>query len=107
MRHPIDRLISHYIHEWSMKVISVDINQAIDRYPELIDYSRYSMQLASYFETFGRERVLPMFFERFIAHKQEELERVCNFIGYKGKTHLESWNLIARMFPLSGCAIVL
>ena len=37
MRHPIDRLKSQYIHEWSQKVISVEINQAIHQYPELID----------------------------------------------------------------------
>ena len=36
MRHPVDRLISHYMHQWSEGVISCDINQAIDRYPELI-----------------------------------------------------------------------
>lgn len=85
MRHPIDRLISQYIHEWTEKVISVNINQAVNEYPELIAYSQYSMQLKPYFETFGKERVLPVFFERMIAHPQAELERICQFIGYKGK----------------------
>ncbi len=83
MRHPIDRLISHYSHEWTMLVISEEINQAITKYPELIDYSRYSMQLKPYFEAFGQERVLPVFFERLVSHSQEELERVCRFLGYK------------------------
>jgi hypothetical protein len=85
MRHPINRLVSQYIHEWTERVISVDINQAVDEYPELIGYSQYSMQLKAYFETFGQDRVLPVFFERMIKHPQEELERVCQFIGYKGK----------------------
>lgn len=85
MRHPIDRLVSQYIHEWTEKVISVGINQAVNEYPELIAYSQYSMQLKPYFDTFGQERVLPVFFERMIAHPQQELERVCRFIGYEGK----------------------
>lgn len=85
MRHPIDRLISQYIHEWTEKVISVNINQAVNEYPELIAYSQYSMQLKPYFDAFGKERVLPVFFERMIAHPQAELERICQFIGYKGK----------------------
>ncbi len=85
MRHPIDRLKSQYIHEWSQKVISVEINQAIHQYPELIDYSRYTIQLKPYFETFGQGRILPVFFERMLTHPQEELERVCRFIGYQGK----------------------
>ncbi len=62
MRHPIDRLVSQYIHEWTQKVISEDINTAITNHPELIDYSCYTMQL-----------------------QQEELERVCQFIGYAKK----------------------
>lgn len=85
MRHPIDRLVSQYIHEWTQRFITVDINQAVTQHPELIAYSQYSMQLKPYFETFGQERVLPVFFERTIAHPQEELERICQFIGYKGK----------------------
>ncbi len=84
MRHPVDRLISHYIHEWSMGSYKCDINKAITRYPELVDYSRYAMQLEPYFETFGRDNVLPVFFDRLINYSQSELERVCKFIGYNG-----------------------
>lgn len=83
MRHPIDRLVSQYIHEWTLKIISVDINRAITQHPELTDYSLYSMQLKPYLETFGKEQILPVFFERFITHRQEELERICRFIGYQ------------------------
>lgn len=82
MRHPVNRLVSQYIHEWSQRVISVDINRAIAQHPELIDYSRYTMQLRPYFETFGADRVLPVFFERMFSHPQTELERICQFIGY-------------------------
>ena len=69
MRHPIDRLLSHYAHEWTLGQMSININKAIAKHPELIDYSRYSMQLAPYFETFGRERVLPVFFERLVKQR--------------------------------------
>lgn len=82
MRHPIDRLISQYIHQWSEDEISTDINQAIDLHSELIDYSRYSWQLEPFFEAFGADRILPIFFERLFAYPQEELERICGFLGY-------------------------
>lgn len=88
MRHPIKRTISQYIHEWSMGFISVDINRAISQYPELIAYSQYSMQLQPYLERFGRDRVLPVFFERLLSHPQEELERICHFLGYP---HQPTW----------------
>lgn len=85
MRHPVDRLISHYIHEWSTGVYHCDIEQALNKYPELIAYGRYAMQLEPYFDTFGRDAVLPVFFDRLIREPQTELERICRFIGYKGQ----------------------
>ncbi|WPF89310.1 sulfotransferase [Cyanobacterium aponinum AL20118] len=83
MRHPIDRLISQYIHEWTQRVINININQAIYDYPELISYSQYTMQLQPFLETFDRERILLVFFERLLQYPQTELERIANFIGYK------------------------
>ncbi|MFM7382126.1 MAG: sulfotransferase family protein [Microcystaceae cyanobacterium] len=98
MRHPIDRLVSQYIHEWSQLVIqNQDINAAIYNFPELIDYSHYSYQLTAYFERVPRERILPVFFERMLKYPQPELERVCQFLGYEGspqwQTDLDAQNV--------------
>ncbi|NJN01328.1 MAG: sulfotransferase [Leptolyngbyaceae cyanobacterium RM1_1_2] len=82
MRHPVDRLVSHYIHEWTELVVSTDINTALQSHPELIAYSQYTSQLQPFFEAFGPEQILPVFFERFCAYPQLELERICEFIGY-------------------------
>jgi len=84
MRHPIERLVSHYIHGWLEASIEGDIDQAVDRYPQLTDYGRYSMQLKPFLESYGPENILPVFFERLTSHPQEELERVCSFLGYQG-----------------------
>ena len=85
MRHPVDRLISHYMHEWSTGVYRCSIGQAINKYPELIAYGSYAMQLKPYFEAFGRDAILPVFFDHFIRAPQAELERVCRFIGYRSQ----------------------
>jgi Sulfotransferase domain len=85
MRHPIDRLVSQYVHEWSQGRVSTDIDRALDSYPQLIEYSRYSRQLQPYFETFGADRILPVFFERLFTDSQSELERICQFLGYPGQ----------------------
>jgi hypothetical protein len=85
MRHPVDRLISHYVHEWSMGVYRCGINEAVERYPEMVAYGQYARQLAPYFETFGKQAVLPVFFDRMLKEPQSELERVCRFIGYGGE----------------------
>jgi hypothetical protein len=85
MRHPVDRLVSHYMHEWSMGNIDCDIDEAVARYPEMIAYGQYAMQLEPYFETYGRGSLLPVFFDRLTASPQQELERICRFIGYSEK----------------------
>ena len=85
MRHPIDRLVSQFIHEWSQRVTTTkDVNEAVMTLPILTQYSRYSMQLRPFLETFGPGNVLPVFAENLHRHPQRELERVCRFIGYTG-----------------------
>lgn len=82
MRHPINRLISQHIHECSQRTISVNINKAIFQHPELIKYSLYIKQLIPYVETFGSDKVLPVFFKAILVNPQKELDRICSFIGY-------------------------
>lgn len=82
MRHPIDRLISHYIHDWSERRIEEPIEQAIERHPELVAYGRYAMQLRPYLTRFGDDRVLPVFFDRLRTEPHQELVRICRFLGY-------------------------
>jgi hypothetical protein len=77
-------LVSHYIHEWSLRNIDTPLDQAVDAHPQLIDYGRYHMQLAPFIEVYGRANVLPVFAERLQANPQAELERVCRFLGYAG-----------------------
>ncbi|GAB2516056.1 sulfotransferase family protein [Microbulbifer agarilyticus] len=84
MRHPVDRLVSQYIHEWTCRKINVDINVAIEKHPELISYSCYAKQLAPYLTLYGAENILPVFFERIKEQPESELERIAQFIGYRG-----------------------
>ena len=81
MRHPIDRLTSHYLHEQTVGRISVGLEQAVDRYSELVDYGRYSMQLEPYLRAFGPEAIHPVFFDRLVGWPDEELERIGRFLG--------------------------
>lgn len=92
MRHPIKRLVSHYIHDWSENKIKVPINEAIFKHPELIEYSLYSKQITPWVEEFGRDSILPVFFEQLMKHGEVELSRICRFIGYDSevKWHLET-----------------
>lgn len=83
MRHPIKRLVSQYIHEWTENKIKVPIDEAIYKHPELIEYSLYSKQLAPWLSHFSKDAILPVFFERIMHRNEEELLRVCKFVGYE------------------------
>ncbi len=106
MRDPVDRLISHYIHEWTQGVIACPIDKAIDQHPELIAYSRYAYQLEPWVRRFGKERILPVMFEAMTKNKDAELKRIAAFLGAEGdvawKEDLDAQNVSAeriRKFP--------
>ena len=84
MRHPIDRLVSQYVHEVTTGRVAVGLREALGYYPELIDYSRYGMQLQPFLDAFGFGAVLPVFFSRLVMHSQAELERIGRFLGHDG-----------------------
>ena len=99
MRHPIDRLVSQYVHQWTENEISSPIDEAIHTHPELIAYSRYSMQLEPFFTHWQSDEILPVFFERLRSSPQAELERVASFVGYEGTpvwADLESSNVSSQ-----------
>ncbi len=81
IRHPIDRLTSHYLHEVTVGTIATSLEKAIDQHPELVDYGRYSMQLEPYLRAYGPESILPVFFDRLASEPDMELERVGRFLG--------------------------
>ncbi len=85
MRNPLDRLVSHYIQAWADRVVTSSLTKAIHEYAPLVQSSQYAMQLEPWFAAFGKERVLPVFFEHMQTHPQAELERVCSFIGHRGR----------------------
>ncbi len=87
MRHPVDRLVSHYIHEWTQGVIGDPIDVAIEKHPELVDYSCYAYQLDPWIGRFGAARILPVFFERMTAEPDAELRRIAQFLG--ASNHVE------------------
>lgn len=89
MRHPIDRLVSHYIHEWTQGVVSDNLDTALGKHTEMVDYGCYAMQLEPWINAFGKSSILPLFADRLRFHPQATLERVCQFLEYK---QAPTWN---------------
>lgn len=84
MRHPVDRLVSQYVHEWTQGNVSVGIDEAVENDETFVRYSSYSEQIMPWLDAYGPGRVLPVFFERLMAEPTAELARVARFVGVGG-----------------------
>jgi len=81
MRDPLERVVSQYLHEWSTREVEGSLEEAIAREERFVAYSCYAHQLAPWRERFGAAAILPVAFERMVAFPDEELARLCRFLG--------------------------
>lgn len=82
MRHPIDRIVSHYVHSYNRGHESIDdINTALTSNSHYLDTARYAMQIEPFISRFGRQNVLLLFFEDFVSKPQDVLNTAFDFLG--------------------------
>ena len=81
VREPISRIRSQHHHERYGARISCGIDEAVERYPRFVDYCRYTMQITPWIETFGRDHVLIVKFESYIAERPTMVDAVSRFLG--------------------------
>lgn len=81
MRDPIERLVSHYIHQWTERRVQGEISDAIFKYPEYVAYSSYALQLEPYVRLFGKEKITLVFFEHLVQNRESELTRIARALG--------------------------
>lgn len=109
IRNPVDRCVSHYIHDWSEGRIAHDLDTAIAKLPEITAYSQYAMQITPFLDAFGPERILLTSLEAFKRDGAAELARIGAFVGMaqpaKWQDTIEAQNVSAqriRRMPLQG-----
>lgn len=81
IRNPVERAVSHYIHEWSMGVMSGNIETAFLEHPELISYGCYAEQIEPYVEAFGTGNIFLTSLEDMMRQPQVTLDQVGQFLG--------------------------
>lgn len=81
MRHPVERVISNYAHRLVRSTVRVDPGQAVFADPVYLNRSRYGVQLRPYFNLFGREQVMLLLFEEYIANPTVHLRAIAQFLG--------------------------
>lgn len=81
IRNPVERAISHYIHEWTQGEMGDDLVASFTAHPEIIDYGRYGMQIAPFIERFGAANVCLTCLETLTTSPEAEFARIGAFLG--------------------------
>lgn len=99
IRNPLERAISHYIHEWTEGVISSDLSTALHNFPALINYSCYGDQIAPWAAQFGADNILLLSLEAMQQDHQAVLDAAGAFLGRENlvwQDNLERVNVSAE-----------
>ncbi len=81
IRHPIERMVSHYHHRRVAGREARPIETALREEPDYLDTSRYAYQIEHWLELFPRERLLVVTQDEMRDDRREFLRRVYSFIG--------------------------
>jgi Sulfotransferase family len=80
VRHPIERMRSHYLHRVLQGKERAPIDQAVVTDPSYVDTSRYAMQIEQYLEWFTRSQLLVITAEALRSDRLVTLRRVYEFL---------------------------
>lgn len=72
--------MSHYIHEWSQRVLKESLERALDCHTSLIKCGHCGWQIEPYLEAFGVEAMLLSSLERPKADRDRKLESIAAHI---------------------------
>jgi hypothetical protein len=82
VRDPIDRIISHYVHQYAVGREHRMLSEALANLEDnpYISRSMYAMQLEPYLETFPQSQLLVIAQEDLCSHRKETLREVFRFL---------------------------
>ena len=82
VRHPVERLLSHYLHNVSGGYESRDLSEAVaDEQSAYVQRGLYAFQLEPYIEAFGLERVLVITREELGRERDATVRKAFEFAG--------------------------
>jgi hypothetical protein len=82
VRHPIDRIKSHYAHRLMHGIAELDPEAELAiRKEEYLNRSRYGYTLEKYLSVFPREQLLILYFDEYTQSPQATMEKVFAFLG--------------------------
>lgn len=91
MRHPIDRMVSHYKFALERGYAESTIEDDLINNPIYLDTSKYYSQIMPYLEQFGQDHIKFVFFEEFAKNPNTIIDDIFQFLG------LSSFNFPSKL----------
>ncbi|MCK7544035.1 sulfotransferase domain-containing protein [Marinobacter bryozoorum] len=100
VRNPLDRLVSHYLHNINAGIEDRDIEKLLENLPlEPIAWQgKYHYQLSRYLEFFNRNQLYVTSFEKLSNEPEQVTKEIFDFLGVNSDVSLEK---IGRVFNSS------
>lgn len=80
-RDPVDRIESHYVQMVANWRTEISLEEALRRWPEIVESSDYPRILDVIHQHFPPEQVLVLFFDDYVANRTATYKRVLHFLG--------------------------
>lgn len=80
-RDPVDRSWSHFLHLRRYGMVGDDLRAAVDRFPDIVEASRYSVYVPRWSKVFGAQRVNIFRFDDIVSVPAEFERQVEVFLG--------------------------
>ena len=84
IRDPMERLVSHWVHAWSLNETKLPFEQALTEMPQLIDYGCYGYQIEPFARAWGHDAICLTSLERLRGDPNGELARIASHAGFDG-----------------------
>ncbi len=88
VRDPVKRAASHHYHEYTRGNMPPSVDEAVEQYPALVNYSKYAMQVEPWIEALGEARVRIVRFEDYVSDRRTMSSAVCEFLGIEARPDL-------------------
>ncbi|MDX1490609.1 MAG: sulfotransferase [Pseudohongiellaceae bacterium] len=92
LRNPIERSLSHYKHYIRTRNITESFEDACQKYPEILSWSKYADKLKYINSRFASSSVRVVFFEEFTTKLEDESKALFEFLGLNTAVSFPSGN---------------
>jgi hypothetical protein len=101
MRDPVERTISHYWHNVRWEGETQDIQKALLKNPDYLEFSDYALQLEPYIRCFGSDRICSLTFESLVADPEAVLGSILTWLDLEPRLEMGEGGLAYNVTPRS------